>query len=124
MAILDIKDNKFWKCLYIVLRATFPALKLLCYYNANKPSMDKIFSLSHRTTLAATENSIQDLNNEELFGSLSTDANLTQGGSGNNNLDLDSGSDSDDEDEQRVRFTDSDNDDETLSQLRRPPIIR
>ena len=41
-AVIDIHDNKFWKCLYILLRAAFPALKALCYCNANKPAMDKI----------------------------------------------------------------------------------
>ena len=44
MSILDIKDDKFWKCLYLILRSTFPALKLLRYCNTNKPSMDKNFS--------------------------------------------------------------------------------
>ncbi len=48
MAVMDIQDAKFWKCLYILLRAVFSALKLLRYCDANKPSMDKIFFLSHR----------------------------------------------------------------------------
>ena len=52
MAVMDIQEAKFWKCLYILLRSVFPALKLLRYCDANKPSMDKIFYLSHRTTEA------------------------------------------------------------------------
>jgi hypothetical protein len=48
----DIKDDKFWKCVYLLLCAVFPALRLLCYCNKSKPAMDKIFFLSHRTTLA------------------------------------------------------------------------
>ena len=42
-AVRDIKDDKFWKCIHILLRAVFPALRLLCYCDKNKPAMDKIF---------------------------------------------------------------------------------
>jgi hypothetical protein len=45
-AVRDIKDDKFWKCIYILLRAVFPALRLLHYCDKNKPSMDKIFFLA------------------------------------------------------------------------------
>ncbi len=48
----DIKDDKFWKCVYLLLHAVFPALRLLCYWDKSKLAMDKIFFLSHRTTLA------------------------------------------------------------------------
>jgi hypothetical protein len=41
--------------------------------------MDKIFFLSHRTTLAL-EKSEEFLNNRNLFGSLRSDSNLTQEG--------------------------------------------
>jgi hypothetical protein len=47
----DIKDNKFWKCIYLLLCAVFPVLRLLCYWDKSKPAMDKLFFLSHRTTL-------------------------------------------------------------------------
>jgi hypothetical protein len=50
-AVHDIKDDKFWKCIYLLVRAVFLALKLLCYCNKSKPAMDKMFFLSHRTTL-------------------------------------------------------------------------
>ena len=59
--------------------------------------------------MLAIEKSLQDFNNEELFGSLTTDVNLTRGG--NNNLDL--GYCSDDDDKPKLRFTDSNNDDDT-----------
>jgi hypothetical protein len=104
MAVLGIQEAKFWKCLHILLRSVFPALKLLCYCDANKPSMDKIFFLSHRTT-QAIENSFETLNDKELFGSQTPDGTLTQG---DNNLDG-----ADDSDEEEVAFTDSDDDDDT-----------
>jgi hypothetical protein len=30
-SVRDNKDDKFWKCIYILLHAMFPALRLLCY---------------------------------------------------------------------------------------------
>ena len=78
-AVRDIKDDKFWKCIYILLRAVFPALRLLCYCDKNKPSMDKIFFLSHRTTVAL-EKSEEFLNDKTLFGALKSDDNLTREG--------------------------------------------
>ncbi len=51
-AVHDIKDDKFWKCIYILLCAVFLALRLLCYCDKSQPAMDKIFFLSHRTMLA------------------------------------------------------------------------
>ncbi len=75
----DIKDNKFWKFVYLLLHAVFPTLRLLCYCNKSTPAMDKIFILSHRTTLAL-EKSEEFLNNRNLSGSLRSDSNLTQEG--------------------------------------------
>jgi hypothetical protein len=51
-AVHDIEDDKFWKCLYVLLCAVFPALRALRYCDSNVPVMDKIFFLSHRTTEA------------------------------------------------------------------------
>jgi hypothetical protein len=78
-AVSDIKDNKFWKCIYFLLCAMFPALRLLRYCDKSQPAMDKIFFLSHRTTLALNK-SEEFLNNKSLFGSLRSDSNLTQEG--------------------------------------------
>jgi hypothetical protein len=39
-AVLDIKDNRFWKCIYMLQHAVFPALRLLCYCDKSKPAMD------------------------------------------------------------------------------------
>ena len=105
MAVMDIQEPKFWKCLYILLQSVFPALKLLRYCDANKPSMDKIIFLSHRTTQAINK-SLDSLNDKELFGSLTPDRNLTRG-----DINLDGANDSDDEVD--VNFTDSDDDDDT-----------
>ncbi len=63
----------------MLLRAVFPALRLLCYCNKSKPAMYKIFFLSHRTTLAFKKLE-EFLNNRNLFGSLRSDSNLTQEG--------------------------------------------
>jgi hypothetical protein len=62
IAIQDIEDKKFWKCLYILLHSVFPALRALHFCNASRPVMDKIFFLSHRTT-QAIERSQEFLNN-------------------------------------------------------------
>ena len=70
-AVQDIKDTNFWKCTYILLCAVFPALRALWYCDSNTPFMDKLFYLSHRTTVAI-ENSHDDLNDKSLFGSLKT----------------------------------------------------
>jgi hypothetical protein len=74
-AIQDIEDKKFWKCLYIILRCVFPALRALRFCDASRPVMDKIFFLSHRTT-EAIKRSQEVLNDPNLFGALKTDRNL------------------------------------------------
>ena len=56
--------------------------------------MDKIFFLSHRTTLAL-EKSEEFLNNRSLFGSLRSDSNLTKEG----NIVLGEGGDTSDEED-------------------------
>ncbi len=93
-AVYDIKDNKFWKCIYLLVRAVFPALRLLCYCNKSKLEMEKMFFLSHRTTLAL-EKSEEFLNDKNLFGSLRSDSNLTKEG----NIILGEGGDISDEED-------------------------
>jgi hypothetical protein len=75
-AVCEIKDNKFWKCIYILLHAVFLALRLLPYCNKNEPAMDKIFFLPHRTTVAI-DMSVEFLNDKTLFG-----AHIVLGGAG------------------------------------------
>jgi hypothetical protein len=89
MAIQDIEDKKIWKCLYILLRSVFPALRALCFCNASRLVMDKIFFHSHRTT-QAIERSQDFLNDLKLFGHLTIDNNLLSEGNvilGSNNED-------------------------------------
>ncbi len=50
--------------------------------------MDKLFHLSHRTTVAI-ENSLEHLSDKSLFGSLKTDQNLIEEGNIVLGLDLD-----------------------------------
>ena len=51
-AVQDIKEDNFWKCMHILLHAVFPVLRALRYCDSNMPCMDKLFHLSHRTTVA------------------------------------------------------------------------
>ena len=60
-AVHDIKDNNFWKCLYVLFSAVFPTLRLFCYCNTNKTAMDKILFLLRRTTIAR-DKSVEFLN--------------------------------------------------------------
>ena len=41
-AIFDITDSKFFKAFYILLRAVFPAIRVLCYCDKGEPCMDKL----------------------------------------------------------------------------------
>ena len=65
-AIQDINDPDFWKAIYQLLRAVFPALRALRYTDSSKPSMDKVYMLCHRLTQALNA-SKEGLNNEHLF---------------------------------------------------------
>ena len=64
---LDIEDKNFWKEIYTIVRATFPALRHICYCDINTPAMDKLFNLSHCTTIAI-ERSCGFLNDVGIFG--------------------------------------------------------
>ena len=68
-AVYDILNEDFWKALYILSRAVYPAIRALRYCDANEPAMDKIYYLSHRTSVAL-EKSIPLLNNSHLFSDL------------------------------------------------------
>ena len=78
-AVKDIQDEKLWKSMYILLRSIFPALRALHYCDASKPSMDKLFFLSLRTT-QAIEMWKAFLDDESLFGSIMMDHNLSPEG--------------------------------------------
>ena len=68
LAVLDINDPVFWKAMYTLIRAVFSALRCLRYCDMNIPAMDKVYTLTHRTTVAI-ENSIDDFNDTEMFRS-------------------------------------------------------
>ena len=74
-AVMDIKDKAFWKALYTLLRAIFPAIQALQYCDSNTPVMNKIFHLSYRTT-CAIERSCGMLNDADLFGPIHGDSDL------------------------------------------------
>ena len=105
----DIKDDKFWKCCYIVLHAVFPAPKLLRYCDKSTPAMDKIFYLSHRTTIAL-EKSEEFLNDEALFGDMPNSCLLNRERSV-------LGGDSDDDDSDDVLFSNDDSDDDDNGEI-------
>ena len=67
----DIEDKNFWKSLYILLRAVFPAIRFLRYCDSNTPMMDKIYTLAQRTS-DAIEKSADDLNDTFLFSGIAT----------------------------------------------------
>lgn len=68
-AINDIEDEVFWKAIYCLLRAVFPALKALRYCDSNIPAMDKIYFLVKRAD-DALQNSKLLLDDQDLFGSM------------------------------------------------------
>ncbi|KAL3772048.1 hypothetical protein ACHAWU_008070 [Discostella pseudostelligera] len=73
-AMRDIDDDNFWKSMYILLRAVFPALRALCFCDSSLPVMDKIYFLSHsHRTTEAIKRSEQSLNDDNLFGRLEMD---------------------------------------------------
>ena len=63
----DVMNKKYFKAMYTLLRAVSSALRLLRYCDSNTPAMDKVYMLSHRTTVAI-EKSVEALNDKELFG--------------------------------------------------------
>ena len=66
LALIDINTEVFWKAIYIICRAVFPAIRALRYCDKNEPAMDKILLLVHRTE-AALEKSVELLSDESLF---------------------------------------------------------
>ena len=64
---MDIENEVFFKALYILLRAVFPAICALQFADSNKPLMDKIYFFSRRTQMALTK-SVDFFNETEVFG--------------------------------------------------------
>ncbi len=68
-AIADIEDDVFWKAIYFLLRAVFPALKALRYCDSNIPAMDKIYFLVKQADDALHDSQLI-LDDQDLFGSM------------------------------------------------------
>ena len=49
-AVDDIKNNVYWKRVYSIMHAIWSVLKILRIADSNKPGMDKIYYLTHRTS--------------------------------------------------------------------------
>ena len=66
-AIFDITNPKFFKALYILLRAVFPAIRVLRYCNKGETCVDKLYYLTYCAADAISRwKSL--LNDPELFG--------------------------------------------------------
>ena len=68
LAVFDISNTVFWKAMYTLLRAVFPALWCLRFCDGKIPAMDKVYALTHRTSIAI-DKSIDALNNADMFRS-------------------------------------------------------
>lgn len=63
----------FWKAIYYLLRAVFPALRALRLCDANVPAMDKIHYLALRAEQALTK-LVEFLDDMAVFGKFSDGA--------------------------------------------------
>ena len=75
LVVHDVKSKSFWRAVYILLWCVFPALRLIRCSNSNIPTMDKLYYLSHRFTVAL-ETSTEDLNDNDLFLALEDDGGV------------------------------------------------
>lgn len=73
--VANIEDPKFFKAIYVLLRAVFPALRALRYCDCNETTVDKIYLLSNRAS-QALRSSIDFLGDDTLFDSLTSPAEL------------------------------------------------
>jgi hypothetical protein len=64
--IKDINDPKFFKAMYIVLRAVYPAIRVLRYCNKREQCMDKLYYLTSCAT-DAINRSKELLNDPDNF---------------------------------------------------------
>ncbi len=67
LAVKNIENSQFWRALYRLMSAVFPALCAMRYCDANVPVMDKIYYLVKRVDYALLS-SQPILNDERLFG--------------------------------------------------------
>lgn len=72
LAVNDIKDPDFWKRMYVISRAVYPAIRGLRYSDSDRPAMDKIYYLSYRTHESITK-SMEQLNDHTTFPDVDID---------------------------------------------------
>ena len=65
-AVLDIKSSQTWKSLYILIRALFPCLQVLCLDDTNRLGMRKYYFLSNRID-ATNLRSARDQDDNDIF---------------------------------------------------------
>jgi len=65
-AAMDIEDTTFWKRMYVLCKATLPALKLLRLADSNKPCMDMVLYYCHQFHDSMTQH-LRWLSDDELF---------------------------------------------------------
>ena len=85
-SVRDIENPRFWRAIYTLLRAVYPALLALRRCDSSSPSMSKIYYLTHRAT-TAIQQSMDALNDEELFsdfaqGDFALEEGMVYGGEG------------------------------------------
>ncbi len=73
LVVEDIEDDVFWRAIFCLLRAVFPALKALQFCASNHHTMYKIYFLVHRADCALKKSSSM-LDDECLFDSSSRSA--------------------------------------------------
>jgi hypothetical protein len=73
--VADIENSQFFRALYVLLRAVYPALRVLRYCDSNEPMMDKLYYLSYRAT-QALKKSIECLDDEATFDNWLAEADL------------------------------------------------
>ena len=112
LAVINLNNPNFWKALYALCRAVFPAIRALRACDANVPFMNRIYLLTYRTR-KAIEKSAEALNDEDLFGSISLDGLEQEQGevfeedTDDDSSEDDSDSDEEDEDEDPTSGKDS-----------------
>lgn len=70
-----IESQSFFRALYVLLRAVFPALCVLRYCDSNEPMMDKVYYLTYRAS-EALKKSVPHLDDEGLFMNMMADSEL------------------------------------------------
>ena len=74
---IDTEEKNFRKAIYTIVRDKIPELRALRYCDRKTPAMEKIFHLSHCTTLSI-ERSCDFLNDADPFGTYNGTSDLLE----------------------------------------------